>query len=118
MARRSRSAPQTKSRRIRASSRRISEARDCGRARRRLNSMLQLENLHVYYGGIHALKVISLVVNKGEVVTLIGAKGAGKSTTLRTVTGLVEPRYGRIVFEGEDITGVAAHKLGSRGISM
>jgi branched-chain amino acid transport system ATP-binding protein len=80
--------------------------------------MLTLENVHVYYGGIHALKGISLTVNQGEVVTLIGANGAGKSTTLRSITGLVEPRDGKISFEGEDITGIAAHKLVSRGISM
>lgn len=80
--------------------------------------MLTLENVHVHYGGIHALKGISLTVNQGEVVTLIGANGAGKSTTLRSVTGLVEPSSGRITFEGKEITGMAAHKLVSRGISM
>jgi branched-chain amino acid transport system ATP-binding protein len=80
--------------------------------------MLQLENIDVYYGAIHALKGISLTVNHGEVVTLIGANGAGKSTTLRSITGLVEPRGGRVLFEGDDITGLAAHKLVARGISM
>jgi branched-chain amino acid transport system ATP-binding protein len=80
--------------------------------------MLTLENVHVYYGGIHALKGISLTVNQGEVVTLIGANGAGKSTTLRSITGLVETGKGRISFEGEEITGIAAHKLVARGISM
>jgi branched-chain amino acid transport system ATP-binding protein len=80
--------------------------------------MLQLENVNVFYGGIHALRSVSLTVNQGEVVTLIGANGAGKSTTLRAITGLLTPKSGRIVFEGEEITGVAAHKLVSRGISM
>jgi branched-chain amino acid transport system ATP-binding protein len=80
--------------------------------------MLQLENINVFYGAIHALRDVSITVNTGEVVTLIGANGAGKSTTLRAITGLLSPRSGRVVFEGEDITGVAAHKLVARGISM
>src|SRR5688572_31769660 len=80
--------------------------------------MLQLENVDVFYGAIHALRNVSLVVNAGEVVTLIGANGAGKSTTLRTITGLLAPRSGRVRFEGEDITGVPAHKRVARGISM
>jgi branched-chain amino acid transport system ATP-binding protein len=80
--------------------------------------MLQLENVDVYYGAIHALKGVSLTVNQGEVVTLIGANGAGKSTTLRSITGLISPKGGRIVFEGEDITGIPPHKLVARGISM
>jgi branched-chain amino acid transport system ATP-binding protein len=80
--------------------------------------MLQLENINVFYGAIHALRDVSITVNTGEVVTLIGANGAGKSTTLRAITGLLSPRTGRVVFEGEDITGVAAHKLVARGISM
>jgi branched-chain amino acid transport system ATP-binding protein len=80
--------------------------------------MLTLENVNVYYGAIHALRNISLTVNKGEVVTLIGANGAGKSTTLRAITGLLCPKSGRVVFEGQDVTGMAAHKLVARGISM
>jgi branched-chain amino acid transport system ATP-binding protein len=80
--------------------------------------MLQLENLNVYYGAIHALKGISLSVKQGEVVTLIGANGAGKSTTLRSITGLISPKSGRVLFEGEDITNLPAHKLVGRGISM
>ncbi len=80
--------------------------------------MLTLENVNVYYGGIHALRDVSLRVDAGEVVTLIGANGAGKSTTLRAITGLLTPRSGRIRFEGEDITGVPAHRLVGRGISM
>ena len=80
--------------------------------------MLTLENVSVNYGAINALSGVSLHVEKGEVVTLIGANGAGKSTTLRTITGLLEPADGRVVFEGEDISGEATHKLVARGISM
>ena len=80
--------------------------------------MLTLENINVYYGAIHALRNVSLTVRAGEVVTLIGANGAGKSTTLRAITGLVVPKSGRVVFEGEDIAGLPAHKLVARGISM
>jgi branched-chain amino acid transport system ATP-binding protein len=80
--------------------------------------MLTLEKVNVFYGGIHALRDVSLHVEAGEVVTLIGANGAGKSTTLRAITGLLTPRSGRIRFEGEDITGVPAHQLVGRGISM
>jgi branched-chain amino acid transport system ATP-binding protein len=80
--------------------------------------MLSLENVSVNYGAIEALTGISMHVEKGEVVTLIGANGAGKTTTLRTITGLLEPRDGRITFEGEDISGKATHRLVARGISM
>ena len=80
--------------------------------------MLTLENVNVYYGGIHALRDVSLHVEAGEVVTLIGANGAGKSTTLRAITGLLAPRSGRIRFEDADITGLPAHHLVGRGISM
>ncbi|HEY6186962.1 MAG TPA: ABC transporter ATP-binding protein [Pyrinomonadaceae bacterium] len=80
--------------------------------------MLTIENISVNYGAIEALTGISMHVEKGEVVTLIGANGAGKTTTLRTITGLLEPREGRIVFEGEDISGKPTHKLVARGISM
>ena len=80
--------------------------------------MLALEHVDVFYGAIHALRGVSLTVNTGEVVTLLGANGAGKSTTLRAITGLLRPRSGRITFEGEDITGVPAHRLVARGISM
>jgi branched-chain amino acid transport system ATP-binding protein len=80
--------------------------------------MLSLENVFVNYGAIKALTGVSLHVEKGEVVTLIGANGAGKSTTLRTITGLLEPVDGRVVFEGEDISGKPTHKLVARGISM
>ena len=80
--------------------------------------MLTLDNVNVYYGGIHALRDVSLRVEAGEVVTLIGANGAGKSTTLRAITGLLAPRSGRIRFEDADITGLPAHHLVGRGISM
>ncbi|MES1255405.1 MAG: ABC transporter ATP-binding protein, partial [Acidobacteriota bacterium] len=80
--------------------------------------MLQIELLNVFYGGIHALRGVSLSVGTGEVVALIGANGAGKSTTLRAITGLQPARSGRIRFEGEDIIGVAAHQIVARGISM
>src|SRR5688572_9971781 len=80
--------------------------------------MLTLENVNVYYGGIHALRDVSLRVDAGEVVTLIGANGVGKSTTLRAITGLLSPRSGRITFEGADIAGLPAHQLVARGISM
>jgi branched-chain amino acid transport system ATP-binding protein len=80
--------------------------------------MLQLDGVNVFYGAIHALRNVSLTVNRGEVVTLIGANGAGKSTTLRAITGLLTPKSGRVVFEGDDITAVAAHRRVSRGISM
>lgn len=80
--------------------------------------MLTLENVFVNYGAIKALTGVSLHVEKGEVVTLIGANGAGKSTTLRTITGLLEPEQGRVVYEGEDISGKPTHKLVAQGISM
>jgi branched-chain amino acid transport system ATP-binding protein len=81
-------------------------------------ALLTNEGLDVFYGGIHALRDVSLTVNSGEVVTLIGANGAGKSTTLRAITGLLTPRRGRIVFDGQEITGLPAHRLVARGISM
>jgi branched-chain amino acid transport system ATP-binding protein len=80
--------------------------------------MLTLEAVNVFYGGIHALRDLSIEIRAGEVVTLIGANGAGKSTTLRAISGLVPPRSGTVRFDGADITGVPAHTLVSRGISM
>lgn len=80
--------------------------------------MLTLENVSVNYGAIEALTGISMHVEKGEVVTLIGANGAGKTTTLKTITGLLEPRVGRVVYEGEEIGGKPTHKLVARGIAM
>ena len=80
--------------------------------------MLVLENVSVNYGAIEALTDITLHVEQGEVVTLIGANGAGKTTTLRTITGLLEPKEGRIMYEGKQISGVPTHKLVSMGIAM
>jgi len=80
--------------------------------------MLELQDVHSYYGNIHALKGITLHVDKGEIVTLIGSNGAGKSTTIRTVSGLMHPREGTITLDGERIDQVPAHKLVGRGISQ
>jgi branched-chain amino acid transport system ATP-binding protein len=80
--------------------------------------MLKIDNIDVYYGAIHALKGISLEVNQGEIVTLIGANGAGKSTTLRTISGLLKPKNGSITFMGENIAGVRAHEIVKKGISQ
>jgi branched-chain amino acid transport system ATP-binding protein len=80
--------------------------------------MLKLENVSVNYGAIEALTGVSMHVETGEVVTLIGANGAGKTTTLRTITGLLQPRAGKITFEGEDIGRRATHRLVAKGISM
>ncbi|MDQ3801240.1 MAG: ABC transporter ATP-binding protein [Acidobacteriota bacterium] len=80
--------------------------------------MLTLENVSVSYGAIEALTGISLHVEQGEVVTLIGANGAGKTTTLRTITGLLEPKSGRVVYEGREINGVPAHRLVPMGMVM
>ncbi len=81
-------------------------------------SMLSVKDLHVYYGSIHAIKGISFDVNEGEIVTLIGANGAGKSTTLNTVGGLLKPAEGSITFSDEDITGTPAHKLTTKGMAL
>lgn len=78
--------------------------------------MLRVEDINVYYGAIHAIKGISLDVPDGEIVALIGSNGAGKSTTLRTISGLMKPKTGRIVYDGEDITGVPAHKIVGKGL--
>ena len=79
--------------------------------------LLKVENLEVYYGVIRALKGISFQVNRGEIVSLIGANGAGKTTTLHTVTGLIRPKNGTIVYDGQDLTKVAPHKIVSLGLS-
>ena len=81
-------------------------------------TVLEVEGIHTFYGTIEALKGISLEVRKGEIVTLIGANGAGKSTTLRSINGLNHPRNGTIRFMGEDITHAPAHKIVKRGISQ
>jgi branched-chain amino acid transport system ATP-binding protein len=80
--------------------------------------ILELEDVHTYYGSIQALKGISITVNHGEIVTLIGANGAGKSTTLRSINGLNSPRRGRIRFQGRDITYASAHDIVERGIAQ
>jgi branched-chain amino acid transport system ATP-binding protein len=80
--------------------------------------LLELEDVHTYYGAIHALKGISLQVREGEVVTLIGSNGAGKSTTLRSINGIVHPRQGTIRFQGRDITDTAPHDTVKMGISQ
>ncbi len=79
-------------------------------------SLLKLDNLHVSYGAIQALRGISLTVDKGEVVTLIGANGAGKSTTLRTISGLLRPRQGSVTFEGKSIGATAPHEIVHLGL--
>lgn len=83
-----------------------------------METVLEVKNIHVYYGAIHAIKGISMTVGKGEIVTLIGANGAGKSTTLRTISGLLKPKEGTISYEGKNIAGTEAHKLVKQGISM
>ena len=74
-------------------------------------AFLEVKNVHTYYGHIHALKDLSLTVEKGEVVTLIGGNGAGKSTTLNTMSGLLKPRHGSIQFEGEELTRFRPHEI-------
>ena len=78
--------------------------------------MLTVEDINVYYGAIHAIKGISLDVPDGEIVALIGSNGAGKSTTLRTISGLMKPKTGKILYEGHDIAGVPAHKIVGMGL--
>jgi branched-chain amino acid transport system ATP-binding protein len=80
--------------------------------------LLEIENMHSYYGHIQALRGISLTVNEGEVVTLIGSNGAGKTTTLRSIHGILPPREGRIVFAGEEIQGTPAHEMIGKGIAQ
>jgi branched-chain amino acid transport system ATP-binding protein len=80
--------------------------------------MLVLEDVHSYYGNIHALRGISLYVNEGEIVTLIGSNGAGKSTTIRTISGIMHPRQGSIKLHGEEISRTPPHKLVGKGIAQ
>ena len=79
-------------------------------------ALLEANEIHTYYGNIHALKGISLAVDAGEIVTLIGANGAGKTTMLHSISGLVRPRSGEIRFDGEDLTNVPAHEIVPRGV--
>jgi branched-chain amino acid transport system ATP-binding protein len=81
-------------------------------------ALLELNDVHAYYGNIHALKGISLTVDKGEIVTLIGGNGAGKTTTLRTICGLMRQRTGAITLDGRDLTQYKAHDLVRRGVAM
>ena len=81
-------------------------------------SLLKVEDIHVYYGNIHAIKGISFEVNEGEIVTLIGANGAGKSTTLNTIAGLLKPRSGSITFDGKNLLGTPASKVVSLGMAL
>ncbi len=78
--------------------------------------LLSLDEVHTYYGNIHALKGVSLEVHRGEIVTLIGSNGAGKTTTLKTISGLLHPRSGSVTFDGDDVSRVAAHRLVARGL--
>jgi branched-chain amino acid transport system ATP-binding protein len=80
--------------------------------------MLELQDVHSYYGNIHALQGITLQVEQGEIVTLIGANGAGKSTTIRTITGLLHPRHGQIALEGERIERLLPHLIVQRGVAQ
>lgn len=83
-----------------------------------MGNMLKINDINVFYGAIHAIKGVSLEVNKGEIVTLIGANGAGKSTILRTISGLLKPKSGTIQFEGQEIAGMPAHEIVKTGISQ
>jgi branched-chain amino acid transport system ATP-binding protein len=80
--------------------------------------ILELNDIHSYYGHIHALKGVSLTVEKGEIVTLIGANGAGKTTTLKTISGLIHPRQGTVLLEGERIDGIPPHHIVEKGIGQ
>ncbi len=79
--------------------------------------LLELEELHVHYGAIAALKGVSVSIDEGEIVTLLGANGAGKTTTLKTVSGLRPITSGRVVFQGQDLAGIPAHRRVQMGIS-
>lgn len=82
------------------------------------NALLNVENINVYYGAIHAIKDVSFHVNQGEIVTLIGANGAGKTTTLQTISGLLRSKTGRITFEGQEIQHISPDKLVSHGLAQ
>ena len=80
--------------------------------------MLEVKDLHVFYGNIHALKGISLEVHEGEIISLIGANGAGKTTTLQTISGIIRSKQGQILYNGEDITKMRAHRILRKGIAQ
>jgi branched-chain amino acid transport system ATP-binding protein len=81
-------------------------------------AMLEVNDIHTYYGNIHALKGVSISVDEGEIVTLIGGNGAGKTTTLRSICGVVKPRSGSIYFEGEDLSAFKIHEVISKGVAI
>ena len=81
-------------------------------------ALLEVKDVHSFYGNIHALKGISLTVEKGEIVTLIGGNGAGKSTTLKTISGIVRPRQGTVHLAGEDLAKYPAHEIVHQGVSQ
>jgi branched-chain amino acid transport system ATP-binding protein len=81
-------------------------------------ALLEVHDVHAYYGNIHALKGVSLTVEEGEIVTLIGGNGAGKSTTLRTISALLHPRAGAVYFDGEELSHYQAHEVVAKGIAM
>jgi len=80
--------------------------------------MLEISNLNVYYGGIHAIKDVSLCVREGEIVSLIGANGAGKTTTLQTISGLLKPKSGQITFLGKNLLEMEAHRIVELGLAQ
>ena len=81
-------------------------------------ALLEVNDIHAYYGNIHALKGISLIVEEGEIVSLIGGNGAGKTTTLRTISGLMQPSSGSVTLAGEDLAAYKAHELAPKGVAM
>ena len=81
-------------------------------------ALLEVDEIHTFYGTIEALQGVSLTVEEGEIVTMIGSNGAGKSTTLRSISGLTPPKSGKVVFADENITGIPAHEIVSRGIAL
>lgn len=81
-------------------------------------ALLEVRDVHSYYGNIHALKGISVTVEEGEIVTLIGTNGAGKTTTLRTISGVIKPRQGSVFYEGEDLEPFKAHEIVNKGVAM
>ena len=81
-------------------------------------TLLKVDNINVFYGNIHAVKDVSFEVNEGEIVTLIGANGAGKSTTLKTISGLLHPKTGDVLYKGKSIKGVRAHKIVEAGLAQ
>lgn len=83
-----------------------------------MSTMLELRDIHTYYGHIHALKGVSIAVDEGEIVTLIGSNGAGKSTTLKTISGLLSPRSGEVLLNGDVISGRPAHQVARLGVAQ